>query len=274
MASTDNADGDDPGPRVPDLTTALRAILIASGLVYAAFTYGFATRADWATRLWLWPDTPLSHSFIGSVCGALAIGAGWSGLTGHLHAVAGSLRGLVVIYGGVGVYLLALVAKGEGALIPHAEVALLTGAAALALLVAVTRLPPPPAEPPLEPVVRISTAVFAAALFLAGAALVARIPGIFPWPLSGPSSTVFALIFLGLSTIYADVARTGARGAAIVAMSGFLVYDLILLPPFLGHFDKVPAELVTSLSVYVAVLIYSAGLALWFLPRTFRTKGP
>ena len=247
---------------------ALRGILVAAGMIYAVLTLGFVTRSTRATDLWPWADTPLSCTFIGSVCGALAVGALWSGLSGQVKAVAGSLRGLVVIYGCVGAYLLARALSGETAFRVHAMVALLTAAAALFLLVALQRLPPSEgAMRRLEPVVRGSAAVFALALMLAGVALIARLPGVFPWPLSAPSSTVFGLIFLGLSLVYADLAWSGNRSAAIVAMSGFLVYDIILLPPFLAHFSRVPPELTTSLTLYVGVLIYSAVLAVWFLFR-------
>lgn len=254
-----------PARPAPLSRAALRAVLLAAGVVYGVLTLGFASRSGWAIDLWPWQDTPLSHSFIGAVCGALSVGALWTGLTGQIRAVAGSLRGLVVIYGGVGAYLLVRATTGEAAFIPHAVVALLTGLAAIALLAVVGRLPPATVEPRLDPAVRVSTAVFAGALLLAGMALVARFPGVFPWPLAPQSSTVFGLIFLGLSAVYADVAWSGQRSAAVVAMSGFLVYDLILLPPFLGHFPRVAPELMTSLTVYVAVLIYSAGLAVWFL---------
>jgi hypothetical protein len=50
-----------------------------------------------------------------------------------------------------------------------------------------------------------------------------------------------------------------------VALLGFLVYDLVLLPPFLLHFAKVAPAHMPSLIVYVAVLIYSLGLSAWFL---------
>jgi hypothetical protein len=252
----------------------LRGILLCAGLAYGLLTWGFVTRSNWATVLWPWPDTPLSHLFIGSVCGALAVGALWSGLSGHVHAVTGSLRGLVVIYGSIGAYLMARALSGEGSLTIHAAVAVMTACACLALQVAVGRAPRPrEAQRPLEPTVRGSTGIFALALALAGTALVLRVPGIFPWPLSAQSSTVFGLVFLGLAMVYADVAVTGLREAAIVAMSGFLVYDLILLPPFIRHFGKVSPELLTSLTVYVAVLVYSALLAVWFLFRPRRSRG-
>lgn len=255
-------------PGGPRFLAVLRGILLGAGLVYALMTWGFVSRSSWATGLWPWQDTPLSYTFIGSICGALAVGAVWSALSGRVHGVAGSLRGLVVIYGTIGVYLMARALSGEGALAIHAMVALLTAAASLSLLVLLGRVPRLQGkEPPLEPVVRVSTGVFALALALAGGALVLRLPGVFPWPLSAQSSTVFGLVFMGLAMVYADVALSGLRSAALVAMSGFLVYDVILLPPFLKHFERVAPDLRISLTVYVAVLIYSALLAVWFLFR-------
>ena len=100
---------------------------------------------------------------------------------------------------------------------------------------------------------------------LAGTGLVARYQTIFPWPLSPESSTIFGLTFLGLSVIYALTAAHGQRGAGMVAMAGFLVYDLVLLPPFFSHFGGVVPERMTSLVLYVAVLLYSAAVAVWFI---------
>lgn len=251
----------------------IRLILVAAGAIYAALAWGFAGRQGWAAALWPWPDTPLSFTFIGAICGALGTGALWSGLVaGQVRAVAGSLVALVGIYGSAGLYLAGLTLAGQGAYAPHAGVAAGTAIASAALLVQVLRLAAPDPDPrPLSPLVRLSTGVFALALALAGAALVARLPTVFPWPLSPQSSTLFGLIFLGLSLVYAQVCLGGSRAAAIVALSGFLAYDVILLPPFLRHFARVSPDHLTSLTLYTAVLIYSAGLAIWFLSGTLRT---
>jgi len=206
------------------------------------------------------------------VYGALAAGALWVGLAGPPRAAIGSMRGIAMIYGAVGIYLAGRSLSGAGAHGLSALLGLATAGLALGLLLALRRLPQEPVGArPLERVVRASCAVFALVLALAGAAMAARLPGIFPWPLSPQSSTVFGLVFLGLSLVYADVAVTGSRPAAMIAMSGFLVYDLILLPPFLSHFGRVAPDLMLSLTVYTGVLIYSAGLAVWFIARALRS---
>lgn len=79
---------------------------------------------------------------------------------------------------------------------------------------------------------------------------------------------MFGAIFLGLSLAYADAGWRGSSGAARVTLAGFLVYDLILMPPFLRHFDTVPDAHRLSLTLYTAALLASAVLALWYLlPR-------
>jgi hypothetical protein len=247
------------------MTTGLiRMILGAAGGIYAVLTVGFVGHMAWAVALWPWPDTPLSYIFIGSITGAFAIGALWSAATGRVRAVGGSLFGLTLIYGSIAVCLaFASLPEGVSAR-PHAAVAAATALASAILLRLVARQPVQPTAP-LETIVRQSSLIFALALAGAGLALLARMPHVFPWPLSPASSTVFGLTFLGLSLIYGQVWLSGSRDAAVITMAGFLVYDLILLPPFLGHFAKVPPEKLLSLSVYTAVLIYSALLAIWFL---------
>jgi membrane protein DedA with SNARE-associated domain len=42
-----------------------------------------------------------------------------------------------------------------------------------------------------------------------------------------------------------------------------LIYDLILIGPFIGRFSVVPDENLLSLSLYVFVLIFSATVAVW-----------
>jgi len=52
-----------------------------------------------------------------------------------------------------------------------------------------------------------------------------------------------------------------ARGQLL----GFLAYDLILLVPFIRHFDSVKPEHQLSLMVYTGVIVFSALLAIYFL---------
>ena len=53
---------------------------------------------------------------------------------------------------------------------------------------------------------------------------------------------------------------------------GFLAYDLVLIAPFLMHFATVDPVLRNNLVVYVTVLVYSGGLAAYYLFVERRTR--
>jgi hypothetical protein len=125
-----------------------------------------------------------------------------------------------------------------------------------------TRRPPRP--------VIASCWVFAAALFLGGVMLAMRYPYVFPWPLSPDTSSLYGWMFFALSANYAYVAWRGTRSDAVVSLIAFLVYDLILIGPFIAHFGAVQAAHLPSLVIYTAVLIYSSALSLWYLTSTVR----
>lgn len=239
---------------------ALRVIFLGTGLAYLVLAIGFSARLPAATGLWLWTDTRLSHLFVGSVLAALAAGALWIAWSRHIRAAVPSLVGLSVAFVATGMYLFFLERTGtEPHVLPHALGYMLAAVLAWVMLAAMRGEPPD--DKPITPLVRWSCRLYAVTLAAAGAALVARFPNVFPWPLSPGSSTVFGFTFLGLAVVYALTARRGGAGAATVAMSGFLAYDIVLLPPFLVHFSAVAPEKLPSLSVYTAVLVYSAVVA-------------
>ena len=53
----------------------------------------------------------------------------------------------------------------------------------------------------------------------------------------------------------------------------FLAYDLVLIGPFLALFGTVKSEFELSLVAYVAVLIYSGALAVYYLFFHPSTRG-
>jgi len=54
-------------------------------------------------------------------------------------------------------------------------------------------------------------------------------------------------------------------GNAKGQLLAFLAYDLVLIVPFARRFATVPPEMLLSLTVYTAVISYSALLAIFFL---------
>jgi hypothetical protein len=113
-------------------------------------------------------------------------------------------------------------------------------------------------------VVRASCGLFAAVVLVVGLALTLH-ADVFPWRLRSESSVIFGWIFLGPSVYFALAALNPYWSNATGQLLGFLAYDLVLLFPFLAHFDDAESGDVLSLAVYTAILIYSGGLAIYYL---------
>jgi hypothetical protein len=113
--------------------------------------------------------------------------------------------------------------------------------------------------------VRISFVLFTIVLLSVGTLLVLQRPVVFPWPLKPESSVIFGLIFLGAAVYFAIALRSTKWHSARGQLTGFLAYDLILIGPFLAHLSAVKPEHRFSLVLYISVLVYSGGLAVYYL---------
>jgi hypothetical protein len=112
--------------------------------------------------------------------------------------------------------------------------------------------------------VRVSFGIFIASLFLASGALILRMP-VFPWDLNPDSSVIFGCIFFGDAFYFLYGLFRPRWGNAFGQLLSFLAYDLVLIVPFVLLFDTVKPDRMFSLVVYTAVLVYSGGLAVYYL---------
>jgi hypothetical protein len=117
---------------------------------------------------------------------------------------------------------------------------------------------------PTPGLVRVSFGIFVAALLLAGGALILRKP-IFPWDLNPDTSVVFGCIFLGDAFYFLHGLIRPRWGNAAGQLLSFLAYDLVLIAPFMYLFDTVKPDRMVNLIGYIAVLVYSGGLAVYYL---------
>jgi len=253
----------------------IRYAILVAGLAILALSVGFIFRLPAATSLWPWPDGRLSYLFIGSILAAVSAAALWIGWIGELGALpAGSLNVLVI---GVttAIYFFRLALRdGRSNLIPFGVIMILVAIASGASFLWSRRLPLHDLRPtPL--LVRISFGIFVVALFLAGGALVLKAP-IFPWALNPDSSIIFGCIFIGDAFYFLHGLLFPRWHNALGQLLSFLAYDLVLIVPFILLFGTVNPEYLPNLVVYVAVLIYSCGIAIYFLfvnsPTRFTDK--
>ncbi len=242
----------------------IRYGLILGGLIVLVLGLAFAFQLGAVTRLWPWPDGPLSYLFIGSILAAVSAAVLWIGLSGDLAALAGGALNVFVIAVGASLYLLLLALQhGRPALVPYALAGSLMAIISAVAFVWSRRLPAGPSGPTPR-MVRLSFGLFMVALLLASAGLLVRAP-IFPWALNPDSSVIFGCFFLGNACYFLygllKPLWLHARGQLL----SFLAYDLVLIGPFLLLFRTVRAEFRLSLVTYVVVLLFSGGIAVYFL---------
>jgi hypothetical protein len=243
----------------------LRWLLLFVGGVCALFTVGFFFQMPWATAAWPWPDSRLSYVFLASIMAAIAAPNVWIGLSRAFRAIVGGAINLAIMYGGMAVAFFVW-ARSDGAawLLAYAA-----GSAIAALLIGglalLARRYPPRDSRPMPALVRVSFGIFAVALVPVSSQLLLAAPTIFPWPLRPESSVIFGCIFLGAAAYFVyGVARPSWENAC-GQLLGFLAYDLILIGLYLAHFATVRPEHRLSLVIYVAVLLYSGTLAVYYL---------
>ena len=245
----------------------VRTVLLAQAALLLVVGLAFLLGADWAHRLWPWPDGRLSYLFVASMLLAQAGSVGWVALTLELQAVRGGLIGFAASAIGIAVY-----AIGSQGTPPNASLWLWAGAGitmaagSVGLLSISSRFPIRDHRMPPR-VVRLSFLVFAIALAVATGMLLARETVVFPWPLKPGSSVIFGFLFLASAIYFFHGWLKPGVSNASGQLIGFLIYDLVLFPPFVQHWPKTTGPLRVSMGIYLAVLFWSAVLALWFLPR-------
>ena len=76
---------------------------------------------------------------------------------------------------------------------------------------------------------------------------------------------VFGCIFLGDAFYFLYGMFRPNWHNALGQLLSFLAYDLVLIFPFIGLISTVEPDLLVSLIIYIIVLMYSAGLAVYYL---------
>ncbi len=80
---------------------------------------------------------------------------------------------------------------------------------------------------------------------------------------------MFGLYFLASGAFFFDGWLRPSLANTRPQLLGFLVYDVTLIPPYLRHWSSASGGFRVSLALFLAVLISSALLAVWF----FVTRG-
>jgi hypothetical protein len=243
---------------------SLRYLAVLGGLIFLVMALGFIFQIQLVTGIWPWSDGRLSYLFIGSILAAVSVAMLWIGWTGEFGALpAGSLNVLVIAIA-TSIYFFQLgLQTARPNMMPLGIMGVFAAIVSGAAFLWSRRLTLNDSRP-MPLLVRVSFGVFMVTLILTGGALILRVP-IFPWPLNPDSSVIFGCIFLGDAFYFLYGLVYPRWHNALGQLLSFLAYDLVLIIPFLLLFPTVKPEYLVSLIVYVAVLIYSGALAVYFL---------
>jgi hypothetical protein len=242
-----------------------RISFVVIGLLALAATLAFFFQLPIATQIWPWPVGRLSYIFIASISAAIGAPVLWIGLSGKLRAAAPWAINLLITFGATAIY-------GFNALNTenNPQLAILsTSTLILALLTGVILIwairQPLVDERPIPHLAKYSYILFAVLLIIVAISLITRQPHILPWPLDANSTVIFGWIFMGAAAYFLFVFAEPYWQMTQGQLLGFLAYDLVLIGPFLAHFSNVLPEHRLSLIIYTGVLIYSGGLAIYYL---------
>jgi hypothetical protein len=243
-----------------------------AGVLLLILAAGYVIRAPWATALWPWQDSRLSYIFLGAIIAAIAAALIWIGIAREWGALAAGALNLAVTAGGMAWFLFRLSnSVGQQHLRGYAVAAAVFVPLNIALLLWSRSHPiRDPRSTPLF--VRVSFGLFVAALLIAGIALLLRMPNVMPWPLKPDSSIMFGWIFIGDAFYFLYALLYPRWHNARAQLWSFLAYDVILLPPLLEFTSTVRPERAISLIIYLAVLVYSAAVAVYYLLLNRQTR--
>jgi hypothetical protein len=245
------------------LAPVWRVLIAAAGVGNLLGAAYLTTQPPGVVDAWPWELTRLSVLFLAAMLAAVGAAAVWIGVSGDGGALPAGFANLAVTGAGVAGWLAFTEPDRRG---------LAAGIAALAVLnlvlAVVTHRATVRRAVPVEPaprLVRWSFVVFATVLAGVGLALIAGAGGVMPWSVGPGTADVFGWIFLGDAVFFAYplVWPTSDRGRS--QLWSFLGYDLVLLVPLASTLQVVDPALRPNLVAYLAVLVYSAVLGVWYL---------
>ena len=248
------------------MTKIVRYGLIALSGFQIVLAIGFYRQLPFAARLWPFEGTtPLTYIFLSSIFAAAATSTLWVAARQEYGALAGIGLDYLAILIPVSVFAFQLgAATGNPQLTAFGAFCVLGAVYGLGLLVWSRRFPLDRSLPLPAPV-KSSFVLFVGALLILSGLLILRVPNVIPWTITPDLSVIIGWMFAGAAAyfIYA-LLRPGWLNAA-GQLAGFLVYDLVLIVPFLTRLPAVAPEFRLGLIVYTAFVIYSGLLAGYYL---------
>jgi len=247
------------------MSNLARIISIIVGVILLIFAAGYITQQPWATATWPFQTGPLSYTFVGAICAAMAIAVLWVALSGEWGAVAAGALNLFVMAAGAAIFLFQMYASGSAPnALPFTIVSAVFALFNAGLFIWARRIPIQDTRP-LPHFVRIAFVIFIAALVVVGGALLIKMPNIMPWPVTPEVSVLIGWVFIGDAFYFMYALTTGKWHGGRAQLLSFLAYDALLIIPLLRHLSNVQPGSQVNLIVYLIIVLFSAVVAIYFL---------
>lgn len=251
----------------------LRVVLYVFGALFTVLGFGYSLRMPWFVDAHLWTDGPMTISWYGSMLLSFGPQLVWLGVTREWGILPGFAAGSIVMFLGAASMVLTVARRtGSTRLAVIGAVLAALGLGSVWMwrwsrryhVRDVRRTPK---------VMRVVSVVFFVPLLVASLGLIARHPHVFPWPLAPDSSTVMGWMFMGTAVSFLFVVFSPHWSYMRTLLMGFIVYDAVLIPYYVGHYARVKPEHELSLGIFMVVLTSSALLSIWYLLLDRSTRG-
>jgi hypothetical protein len=244
----------------------IRFLMLIACAVNAFLAVAFILKLPFVVQLWpLSYTNNMSFLFIGSIFGAAAASTLWSLLSREDGALAGGALDFVMICTPVSIFAFQLASRSRNNELTIFGI-VMAAAAVLGLGLFLWSQRIPMRDPrPMPRLVRRSFMFFVVALVIAGGQMVLKVPNIIPWSITTDASVIYGWFFLGAAAYFTYGILRPSWANAAGQLAGFLVYDLILIVPFLTRLPEIEPRWRINLIVYTLVISLSALLAIYYL---------
>jgi hypothetical protein len=249
------------------MSNTLRLIIGIVAALNVVLGWAFVRQMSWALDLWPTSTGRLTYIFIGSILIAIAAGAGWIALSGDSGAMPAGFLNLTVMVGGIGSFLLIQgFQRDDSEWLVYGFVAIGLAALNFALyLRSRAATGSDEAGDPLPRPVQISYILFTLVLLAVGGAMIIQVDGVMPWPVDADTSVLVGWIFFGNAFYFLYAVGRPVWHSSRAQLWSFLAYDVVLIWPLVDHLSTVPSDLQLNLILYIAIVVFSAALAVFYL---------
>ena len=249
----------------------VRAGLVVGASALLVLGLGFLFKTDWAVALWPVKEGPLSYLFISSIILAQAVALGWTAYSLELNFARAGVAGFAAMNAGFVLFAIAHFRQAPSLMLGWIVVCGLMFLGSMTLFFIGGRYPKVDRRP-VPGLVTWSFLILTLALAVATVMLLTRAKIVFPWPLKPETSLLFGMFYFASIAYFFDAWLRPGMGNCLGQLAAFFVYDIVLIPRYLAHWPKTQGGFRISLAIYLAVLFWSALLAIWIWLQYARKK--